>query len=139
MAEKEKCSQDQIDGDILDLAVSVLERRGIGTMATHELRGHSRAISGSREFTSMVQIKGHDITSFIKHMNQQLCGDGMAVSSMNNYNIAEHSLIFLKVSSCEKLSSDQYRGILGSVYKSINILTDFNPEEANLTGNKGKA
>lgn len=137
MAQEQKQDQDQIDGDILDLAVSVLERRGIGLMAAHELRGHSRIISGSREFTCMVQIKGHDVPEFIKLVNQELRDVGMFASTVNSYNIVEHSLIFLKVTCCDKLTNDQYRGILGSVYKTINLLTEFAPEEMNLMGNKG--
>ncbi|MNC54144.1 hypothetical protein D3C75_1036140 [compost metagenome] len=137
MAQEQKQNQDQVDGDILDLAVSVLERRGIGLMAAHELRGHSRIISGSREFTCMVQIKGHDVTEFIKHVNLELHDVGMFASPVNSYNIVAHSLIFLKVTCCDKLTNDQYRGILGGVYKTINLLTDFSPEEANLMG-KGK-
>lgn len=137
MAQEEKQYQDQVDGDILDLAVSVLERRGIGLMAAHELRGHSRIISGSREFTCMVQIKGHDVAEFIKHVNLELRDVGMFASPMNSYNIAAHSLIFLKVTCCDKLTNDQYRGILGSVYKTIDLLTNFNPEEANLMGKQG--
>lgn len=138
MAQEEKQTQDQVDGDILDLAVSVLERRGIGLMAAHELRGHSRIISGSREFTCVVQIKGHDVTEFIKHVNRELQAVGMSSSVMNNYCIAAHSLIFLKVTCCDKMQEQMYRAILGSVYKTINLLTDFSPEEANLMGNKGK-
>lgn len=137
MAQEQKQNQDQIDGDILDLAVSVLERRGIGLMAAHELRGHSRIISGSREFTCMVQIKGHDAEAFIKHVNLELHSVGMFSSIINSYAIGEHSMIFQKVTCCDKLSVDVYRSILGSVYKTINLLTNFNPEELTLSGNKG--
>lgn len=136
MAQEEKQHQDQVDGDILDLAVSVLERRGIGLMAAHELRGHSRIISGSREFTCFVQIKGHDVTEFIKQVNLELSAVGMFASAANSYNIAAHSMVFLKVTCCDKMTEQMYRAILGSVYKTINLLTNFNPEALNLMGNK---
>lgn len=134
MAQEEKCNQDQVDGDILDLAVSVLERRGVGLMAAHELRGHSRRISGSREFTSFVQIAGHDVTEFIKHVNSELQAVGMHSTVVNSYAIAAHSMIYQKVTCCDKMQEQIYRAILGSVYKTINLLTNFNPEALSLMG-----
>jgi len=136
MAEEEKCNQDQIDGDVLDLAVSVLERRGIGQMAVHELRGHSRKISGSREFTSMVQFKGYDITDFIKCINHELGSEGMFATATSSYEIGEYTMTFLKTTCCDKLTEVQYRGILGAAYKNINLLTNFDPTELTLGGFK---
>lgn len=136
MAQEQKQNQDQVDGDILDLAVSVLERRGIGLMAAHELRGHSRIISGSREFTSMVQFKGHDATDFIKCVNHELSPHGMFSSVRSSYEIGDHTMIFLITTCCDKLTDVQYRGILRAAYKNINLLTSLNPEELNLCGFK---
>lgn len=138
MAQDEKQTQDRVDGNILDLAVSVLERRGVGLMAAHELRGHSRTISGSREFTSFVQIAGHDVTEFIKLVNHELQPVGMSTTVVNSYDIAAHSMTFVKVTCCDKMTEAQYRGILGSVYKTINLLTDFKPEIISLMGTKDK-
>lgn len=136
MAEQEKCNQDKIDGDILDLAVSVFERRGLGSMIVHELRGYSRMISGSREFTSMVSIQGHDVDEFIKHVNKELADVGMFSTQASQFPVGERTMIFQTIKCCDKMHDPVYRAILGSVYKTINLLTNFNPEEVNLMGNK---
>lgn len=137
MAQEEKLhSQDQVDGNILDLAVEVLERRKVGGLAVHELRGLSRQISGTRDYTTMVDIVGNESATaeFLKLVNQQLVDVQMSASVTHSFTSKEHTLIFLKVSCAEKLMLEQYRGILGSVYKTIKVLTNLNPEERHLGG-----
>lgn len=136
MAEEQKQNQDQVDGDILDLAVSVLERRGIGMMSVHDLRGHSRSISGSREFTSMVQITGYDVEDFIKCMAHELRDQEMFASATSAFQIGSCTMIFLKTTCTTKLMEAQFRGILRACYKNINLLTNLNPTELNLCGLK---
>lgn len=136
MAEEQKQTQDQVDGDIIDLAVSVLERRGIGMMAAHELRGHSRIISGSREFTSVVQITGYDVEDFIKCMAHELRDQEMFASAASVFQLGSYTTIFLKTTCTTKLMEAQFRNILRACYKNINLLTNFNPTEINLCGLK---
>ncbi|MNC58298.1 hypothetical protein D3C75_1080190 [compost metagenome] len=82
----------------------------------------------------MVKIEGHDIDDFISHVNRWLASDGMFSAVINSYEIGGHTMAFLKTTCCDKLMEVQYRGILGAVYKNINLLTHHKPEELNLMG-----
>lgn len=128
-------NQDAIDGDILDAAIAVLVRRNIARYVEHELRGHSRKISGSRECVNVASIAGTDIVTFEQVMSSKLSVLNIQYSTVSSYaNTVDRTTIWYKLTAREKKSDQEYKTILGAIYHQINTTTNLNPEDVSIFG-----